>query len=479
MSGIISYGAYVPIFRLSRDIVAKAWGRGSLGGERSVANNDEDTATMAVAAGFDCLKGMDRKEIDGVFFASTTSPYKEKQSSSLIATVLDLDMEITTVDYANSLRAGTSAMMMAHHSVRSGSARKILVAAADSRLAYPRSDFEQSFGDGAAALLFGDSRPIAAVEAVHSMTNEMMDVWRNPEDTFVRSWEGRWILGEGYSATVEKVVTRILEKESLRPQDIQKAVIPAPDARTHRNIIRRLGFRPGQAQDPLIATVGYCGAAQPLMMLVAALEEASPGDRILVAAYGDGADVFIFQVTEEIKQLEERKGIKGHINVRLDLPSYERYLSYRGLVETVPGEPFRLLPSATAYWRDIDPILRCYGSKCLECGTLTYPLQRVCYKCRSKDNYEKVRLSDKTGKVFTFTLDTLAGRSDDPLVVQTVVEMDEGSARIYCMMTDCIPSEVRVGLPVELTFRRIYEGGGFHNYFWKCRPIRDGGGQNA
>jgi uncharacterized OB-fold protein len=106
---------------------------------------------------------------------------------------------------------------------------------------------------------------------------------------------------------------------------------------------------------------------------------------------------------------------------------------------------------------------------------LAYPLQRICYSCRSKDDFEKVRLSDKTGKVFTFSLDNLAGRSDDPVVVQTVVELDEANARFYCMMTDCVPADVKVGMPVELTFRRLYEGAGFYNYFWKCRPVRDGG----
>jgi len=106
---------------------------------------------------------------------------------------------------------------------------------------------------------------------------------------------------------------------------------------------------------------------------------------------------------------------------------------------------------------------------------VSYPIQRICFNCRAKDEFEEVRLSDKKGKVFTFSLDSLAGRSDDPVVVQTVVESEEGAARIYCMMTDGEPAAVKVDMPVELTFRRIYEGGGFHNYFWKCRPLRGGG----
>ena len=32
--------------------------------------------------------------------------------------------------------------------------------------------------------------------------------------------------------------------------------------------------------------------------------------------------------------------------------------------------------------------------------------------------------------------------------------------------------EVKLGLPVELTFRKIHEAGGTPNYFWKCTPVR-------
>ena len=42
--------------------------------------------------------------------------------------------------------------------------------------------------------------------------------------------------------------------------------------------------------------------------------------------------------------------------------------------------------------------------------------------------------------------------------------------RFYGMMTDCVPAQVKVGMPVGFTFRRIYDGMGIHNYFWKLRP---------
>ncbi len=475
MLGIISFGAYIPFFRLSRDEVAKAWGRRSLGGERSVANNDEDTATMAVEACFDCLRGVDRKEINGLFFASTTPPYAEKQIASLVATVVDLQDEIFTADYGNCLRSGTSAMKMAYHIIKGGGAKNLMVTATDSRIGYPKSDDEQSFGDGAAALIIGEGPVIATVLGSYTISHEMMDVWRTPEDTYVKSWESRWVLAKGYNTIMQRAIQGILKRCGLKTEDIHKAVLPAPDLRTHKGIITRAGFQDSQAQDPLINAVGNCGTAQPLMMLVDALDHASPGDKILMAAYGDGADAFVFQVTENIKNLPQRLGVSGHLESKHELLSYERYLSYRGLLEPIPGEPFRLLPSATVSYRDKDSVLRLYGSRCMNCGTSAFPIQRVCNECRSKDNFEKICLSERKGKVFSYNLDQLAGRSDDPVVPQIIMEVDALKTRFYGMMTDCIPSEVKIGIPVEFTFRRLYEGAGFHNYFWKVRPIRNGG----
>jgi uncharacterized OB-fold protein len=299
----------------------------------------------------------------------------------------------------------------------------------------------------------------------------MMDVWRNPNDTFVRTWESRFILGEGYLKHIEEVVTGLLEKHSLKTEDVKKAIIPAPDLRSHRTVVRQLGFAAeSQVQDPLLSLVGYCGTPHFLIMLTAALEEASPGDLLLVCAYGDGADAMLFEATEKVKEQGNQQKLRELMARKLELSSYARFLSYKGLVETLPGEPFRLFPSATATWRDRNSIIRCHGSRCHHCGKTTFPIQRVCYECGAKDNFDEQRISDMDGKVFTFTRDNLAGRSDDPVVIQTIAEMGEEKVRFYGMMTDCNPSDVKIGMPVRLTFRRIYDGAGMHNYFWKCKP---------
>ena len=80
MPGISSVGAYIPKYRLPRSVFAQAWGSGGGAGERAVASYDEDTLSLAVNAAVDALNAQGRDDVDAVFFASTTAPYKEKSS---------------------------------------------------------------------------------------------------------------------------------------------------------------------------------------------------------------------------------------------------------------------------------------------------------------------------------------------------------------------------------------------------------------
>lgn len=55
MAGIMSYGAYIPIHRLSRAEIAKSWGLPEMPGEKAVASYDEDGMTMAIAVARECI----------------------------------------------------------------------------------------------------------------------------------------------------------------------------------------------------------------------------------------------------------------------------------------------------------------------------------------------------------------------------------------------------------------------------------------
>ena len=469
MEGILAYGAYIPIYRLSREAIGKAWGAHGAPGERSMANFDEDTITIAVEAVLDCIKGIDPGQIDALFFASTTSPYKEKQCSTLIATAADLRNEITTSDFAGTLRAGTGALKAALAAVKSGAVKNVLVVAADCRLGEPGSLDEQSFGDGAAAFLIGSEGVATFIEDSYSISDEITDVWRTDEDSFVLSWEGRWVMSQGYAKHMRQAISGIMKKNNLAAEDFAKAVLYSPDDRSHLGLARGLGFDgKTQVQDPLLATVGNTGTAHSLMTLVTALEEAKSGDRILLASYGDGSDAFILKVTPEIERIKDRRGVKGYLASKLPFTSYAKYCDWRKVLRTSERSANS---SASLIYRDRASILRLHASRCKRCSMTFFPIQRVCFGCGAKDQYEEVRLSDRKGKVFTYAKDYMV--SIGAPTVATVVEMEDG-CRAYMIMTDRDPDQVEVGMPVEFTFRRWNEGAGFHNYFWKCRPLRGG-----
>src|SRR5262250_803009 len=213
MVGIRSFGAYIPMLRLPFAAIAGG-GRKAAGGsgEKAVAYFDEDAVTMAVAAATDCLRGIDRASVDGLLFASTSYPYKEKQGASVVAKALDLRRDVHTADLGGSLRAGTTAVRAALDAVKAGSARNVLVLASDCRLAAPRSPLERNVGDGAAALLISAQSVAAEVEQLHTISDEIIDVWRMDSDPFVHAWEDRFVVEHGFRATLVEVVKGLLAK---------------------------------------------------------------------------------------------------------------------------------------------------------------------------------------------------------------------------------------------------------------------------
>ena len=470
MVGISSYGAYVPLYRLSLGRIAAAWNRSPRAGEKAVANYDEDSITMGVEAAIDCLRGVDRNTIDGLFFASTTMPYKEKQSASIIATALDLDKRAYTVDFANSLRAGADACRAATNAIRAGTMRRILVVASDFRLAAPGSEYEEDFGGGAAGILLADSDIMSTFKGNYWHTNGLVDIWRTDGSNFVRSWEKRFILTHGYIQNMREAIFQVLKESGLAPKDFSKVVCYCPDARSLVSLSRNLGFNiKSQVQDPLFGQLGNTGCAFSLMLLVAALEEAKSGDKILFASYGDGYSAYILDITDGIEEKRNRRGIRRHLASKQMLPSYEKYMLLCDMIQKEPErEPHPPL-YGPLLWRECSQIVALHGSRCKRCGTVQFPIQRVCVNCQAKDDFEEIGFADRQGKVFTYTKDNLAPCIDPPLI-KVVVDFDDGGRGLFTM-TDVNPDEVQIGMPVEMTLRRLMEAG-ILVYFWKCRPLR-------
>jgi len=468
LNGIRDYGYYIPKYRLGTETVG--WNSYV---ERSAANFDEDSVTMAVAAGIECLKGQDRQKVDGLIFASTTPPYAEKQCAAIVATALDLRRDIFTADVTDVLRSGTTALKTALDSVAAGSANQVLVVAADNRQGAPRSDTERSSGDGAVAFLVSNQNLIAEFTGFHSVTENMLDNWRSPGDPFVQSWEDRFATEEGLGRILAEATEGFFSKYHIEPSHIQKVALYAPDGRRHAQLGRSLGFTADQLQDPLFGTLGNTGAAFPLMLLVDAMEEAKPGQSLLVISYGDGSDVLAFQTTPKVSKISQSSNkCRLYRQSKSMIANYETYARWRNVWATDDSarRPAAASPSVTALWRESDKNIRFYGGQCNSCAYIQYPAQRVCVNCQTHDDFSAIRLAETPGTVFTYSMDYIAGTVDTPLVV-VVVNFD-GGGRLLCMMTDRELDEISVGMPVEMSFRKLRVVNGIHNYYWKAIPRR-------
>jgi 3-hydroxy-3-methylglutaryl CoA synthase len=479
MIGITSYSAYIPWYRLSRAKMNESTGflmTFPTPGERSVANQNEDSVTMAAAASIYCLEGEDRGKVDGLYFATSTPSYLVRQQASIVSSALDLREDIRVADFESGNKAGTTALMAALDAVKGGSMRSALVAAADCRVVKPGNPQEYVYGDGGAALMVGKDEVVAELEGTYSLSVDFVDRWRAVFEEFEHSWEERWIRDEGYEKLVPRAIEGMLKQQSLAPGDIAKVAFCYPMARQHANLAKKMGFTPAQVQDHLLEKVGDACAAWPLMMLVGALEEAKPGDRILVASYGQGVDVLLLKVTDKIDRMKDKWGVKKNLARRKELESWERYASMRGAVKFYlgPRDQEYGFTSYSMAWRERKQLSKLYGCKCLKCGTPQFPIRRICVNpgCKAIDQMEDYRFSDKTGKIFSFVVDYQVAVPVPP-VVHAYINF-EGGGRIQMQVVDVDPFTIQIGQPMEMTYRRklVDIARGVSIYYWCATPVR-------
>lgn len=472
MVGITSIGTYIPMYRLKREEIAKMWKGRAQPGEKAVAGYDEDSITMAVAATLDCLKNTN-EPVDALYFATTTAPYLEKQSAAIIASVADLKKNARTCDFTNSLRASTSALKSAFDSIQAGSAANVVITAADCRMGAVMGNFEQLLGDAAVSLKLGTNNVVASLEGSNSVYSDFTDVWRTSEDKFMRTAEGRFIDEVGYLPIMQESINGLFKKCNLTAEDFNKVVYYASDAKQHIALAKHCGFLPAQLQFPLFDQTGNTGNAYVLLMLAAALENANPGDKILVASYGDGSDAFYFKVTDAIESVKKKASLKFNLNRKQNI-EYGSYLFWRDLIPAEASTlPDRSVPSLPNRWREHQGIAGLYGFKCKKCGTPQIsPIGqsiRICVNCHAQDEFEPYRFADKTAEVTSYAIDILQPTRNPP-GINGVINFD-GGGRLLVEFTDTDPQKMATGMKVEMTFRKMYQIKGIINYFWKARPV--------
>lgn len=479
MPGIAAFGAYIPRLRLPRAAIGAAMGWVNPGlrsgrGERSACNWDEDSLTLAVEAARDALPRAEaRAGIGSVTLASTTLPFADRSNAGVLAAALGLGEGVRAQDAGGSQRAGTAALASALETCRTSGAAPALVVAADRRLAKPGSDQEAAYGHGAAALVVTPDDGLAALVGAHHLTADFVDHYRASGAAFDYALEERWAREAGWFELVPRALRGLLAATGVPAASLAHVVLPAPPA-TAKRVAALAGLPEAALVDTLSDRCGDTGCGHPLLMLAAVLERAAPGERVLVVGFGQGVDALLFQITDAARGFRPARGVEGCLADRREETSYTRFLSHCGLLEADFGMRAERdnRTAMSVLWRKREVITGFTGGRCRACGTVQFPLSRVCVNpdCRRTDTQEPHRLADGAGRVKTFTEDWLAYCPRPPLVYGNVAFEDGGNA--FMEFTDFEPGEARVGRPVRFAFRLkdVDRTRGFRRYFWKAAP---------
>ncbi len=473
-AGIVSWGVYLPYWRLRRSAIGIALGGPAGRGSRRVASYDEDTTTMGVEAARRALAPLVGPGPQDLFFSTPDPAYLDKSNAAAIHDAVDLDPAAGSYDAIGSVRAAVGAWRAAE-ALAVG--RRTMVVQSDLRTGPAGGPEERDSGDGAVALVFGDDshEPVAATTIGRgTASTEFLDRWRTPGEDQSRTWEDRFGQ-EVYGPLVEAAFADALKAAGVLPEAIDHLVLAGLNPRAVAGARAVVGVRPEAVADDRLVSTGNLGAAHAGFVLADVLDRARPEAVIAVVVVADGADVTLLQVSPSIDGMRAARTEAGLRSVaelvesgRDDLP-YTRFLTWRGRLQREPARrPDPERPGAPATWRSGPWKSGFVASRCEECGFRHLPPTRVCLKCHAVDRMRPERLADVEGRVATFTIDHLA-HSMSPPVVGAVVDF-EGGGRYRCEMTDVDPNTVAIGTPVEMVFRRLSTAQGVHNYFWKARP---------
>lgn len=314
--GIVGYGAYIPRHRLSAKEISQIWRDGrdmdSLPvDEISLPGADEDVATMAIEATQNALAraNVNTDEIRSVYVGSESHPYAAKTTGSIIAEALDIAPHSTAADFQFGCKAGTEAIQAGFGLVGSGMGKYAIGIGADTAQSKPRDDLEYTAAAGAGALLLGPAdESVATLQASYSYVTDTPDFFRRAYRKYPEH-SNRFTGEPGYFQHIRSAITTLMEELELKAEDFSAAVFHQPNVRFPKKLGRSLGFSPEQINTGLLSKmIGNAYSSSTLLGLTAVLDEARPGDRILLASYGSGAgsDAFCFTVTDKIDQVKNK-----------------------------------------------------------------------------------------------------------------------------------------------------------------------------
>ncbi|MDI6883815.1 MAG: hydroxymethylglutaryl-CoA synthase [Hadesarchaea archaeon] len=339
--GIVGYGVYIPRYRIRVEEIAKVWGddperikHGLLVEEKSVPGPDEDTATIAVEAARNAVKraGINPQEIGAIYVGSESHPYAVKPTATIVAEAIEATPHLTAADYEFACKAGTAGIQTCMGAVEAGIIKYGMAIGADTAQGAPGDPLEYTAAAGGGAFIIGKNggKTIATIEGTYSYTTDTPDFWRRDMRPYPKHG-GRFTGKPAYFKHVLSAAHGLLRELELTPQDFAYAVFHQPNGKFPLQVAEELGFSNEQVMPGLLTPkVGNTYSGSSMIGLAAALDQAKPGDRILVVSYGSGAgsDAFSIVARDAIEaKRDAAKNVAEYINKKtyIDYSTYAKF----------------------------------------------------------------------------------------------------------------------------------------------------------
>lgn len=334
MIGIVSYGAYIPKFRIKPSQIAHAWGKAedevekSLGVyEKAVASIDEDAITLAIEAAYGALinGSIDPKNIGGIIVGSESHPYAVKPSSTTVAEILGMGTDYLAADLEFACKAGTAGIQLLSGLISQGKSKFCLAIGSDVAQSKPADVLEYTASSAAAAFILGKTDSIANILNFTSYSSDTPDFWRKDTEKFP-SHAGRFTGAPAYFSHVLGASQALLKKVKMTPSDFDFVVFHMPNAKFPKEAAKKLGFNDKQLSAGFIVPyIGNPYSASSMVGLAACLDQAKAGQKIFMCSYGSGAgsDAFVIQTTSLIGSYQKK--IKNTVTRQIKNKEYIDY----------------------------------------------------------------------------------------------------------------------------------------------------------
>lgn len=341
--GIVSYGGYVPRYRITPKDIGAIWGAdgASVGRalgikSKSVPGPDEDVITMSVEAARNCMRkvDVDPKDVGAIYVGSESHPYAVKPTATVVAEAIEATPLMTAADYEFACKAGTAAIQTCMGLTLSKLCRYGMAIGSDTSQGAPGDALEYSASAGAAAFLIGTENVIATLDHTLSYTTDTPDFWRREGQRYP-SHGGRFTGEPAYFKHVYNCAQMLMKKAGTKPSDYDYVVFHQPNGKFPVRVGKMLGFQEKQMETGLLVTeIGNTYSAAALLGLAAILDIAKPAQRILAIAYGSGAgaDGFDLTLTEEIKRLKGEAPSTMSMVKNATFIDYSTYAKFRGKI---------------------------------------------------------------------------------------------------------------------------------------------------